>query len=318
MATPIRIDETLLSRLCPARPETGHKGTFGRLLIYAGSTGMGGAAVMAAGSALRSGAGLVYVLTPKDVLTPLLIRCPEALGIPIPEEKESSSPLVPMSAGLGRLMPPAPSEKENWFSSILSDKQAVLMGPGLQTERKDVLTNLPFAIENAPHLVLDAGALTVLSKHPEMMNLLKMRREKGLSPVVLTPHLGEFKRLLPSWEEGDFSAAGAFAVEYGVMLVLKSNETNLFTSSGKWYSNPVRNSGLAKGGSGDVLSGLLSGLLAQGMNEEDAAVSAVGIHSLAAKLCREKLGARAMLPTDLWTYFGACFQRLQWEEGITS
>ena len=174
MATPIRIDETLLSRLCPARPETGHKGTFGRLLIYAGSTGMGGAAVMAAGSALRSGAGLVYVLTPKDVLTPLLIRCPEALGIPLPEEKESSSPLVPMSAGLGRLMPPAPSEKENWFSSILSDKQAVLMGPGLQTERKDVLTNLPFAIENAPHLVLDAGALTVLSKYPEMMDLLKM------------------------------------------------------------------------------------------------------------------------------------------------
>lgn len=317
MATPIRIDETLLSRLCPARPETGHKGTFGRLLIYAGSTGMGGAAVMAAGSALRSGTGLVYVLTSQDVLTPLLIRCPEALGIPLPQEK-TSSPLVPMAGGLSRLMPAVPAEKESWFSKIISDKQAVLMGPGLQPDRQDVLSNLPFALENAPHLVLDAGALTVLSAHPEKLSLLTSRREKGLSPVVLTPHLGEFKRLLPSWEEGDYASASAFAVEYGVVLVLKSNETNLFTSSGKWYSNPVRNSGLAKGGSGDILAGLLSGLLSQGMSEEDAAVSAVGIHSLAGKLCREKLGARAMLPTDLWTYFGACFQRLQWEEGITS
>ena len=122
MATPIRIDETLLSRLCPARPETGHKGTFGRLLIYAGSTGMGGAAVMAAGSALRSGAGLVYVLTSQDVLTPLLIRCPEALGIPLPQEK-TSSPLVPMAGGLSRLMPAVPAEKESWFSKIISDKQ---------------------------------------------------------------------------------------------------------------------------------------------------------------------------------------------------
>ena len=318
MATPIRIDETLLSNLCPARPETGHKGTFGRLLIYAGSIGMGGAAVMAAGSALRSGAGLVYVLTPEEVLTPLLIRCPEALGIPLPEEKNASSHLVPMSGGLSRLMPSAPAEKENWFSPLLSDKQAVLIGPGLRPDRPDVLSNLPVALEKAPHLVLDAGALTVLSAHPEMMDLLKKRREKGLSPAVLTPHLGEFKRLLPTWEEGDFSAAGAFSVEYDVVLVLKSHETNLFTSSGKWYSNPVRNSGLAKGGSGDVLSGLLCGLLSQGMNEEDAAVAAVGIHSLAGKLCREEMGARAMLPTDLWTYFGACFQRLLWEEGITS
>ena len=318
MATPILIDETLLTSLCPARPETGHKGTFGRLLIYAGSIGMGGAALMAAGSALRSGAGLVYVLTPNEVLSPLLIRCPEALGIPLPEERNVSSHLVPMGGGLSRLMPAAPAEKESWFLPLLSDKQAVLMGPGLQTDRQDVLLNLPIAIEKAPHLVLDAGALTVLSSHPEMMDLLKKRREKGLAPAVLTPHLGEFKRLLPIWKEGDLSAAGAFATEYGVVLVLKSNETNLFTSSGKWYSNPVRNSGLAKGGSGDVLSGLLCGLLSQGMSEEDAAVCAVGIHSLAGKLCREEKGARAMLPTDLWNYFGASFQRLKWEEGITS
>ena len=110
--------------------------------------------------------------------------------------------------------------------------------------------------------------------------------------------------------------ASAWAEEMNVTLVLKSHETNVFTSDGKWYSNSVSNTGLAKGGSGDVLAGLLTGFLAQGMPEETSSVSAVGIHSLAGRLCAAEHGRRAMLPTMLWNYYDKCFTMLKWEEGM--
>lgn len=310
MQSPIDITEELVSAMCLERPETGHKGTFGRLLIYAGSTGMGGAAIMATESALCSGVGLVYVLAPENILTPLMTRCPEALGIMISNDqiephRPSATPLV---ARFGPV-------NNDWFAPLLADKDAVLMGPGLATERLDVKANLPIAIREVKHLVLDAGALAVLAASDEWKNWLAERRDAGLAPLVMTPHQGEFQRLFPGWEMGDLASAGAFAEEYGVMLVLKSNETNIFTPSGKWYSNRVSNSGLAKGGSGDVLAGLLAGLLATGMNEEAAAVSAVKIHSLAGEYARVEYGARAMLPTMLKEYYAACFDKLNWEKG---
>lgn len=289
----ITITHEWLTAKCPMRPDNGHKGTFGRVLIYAGSEGMGGAAYMAASSALSSGAGLVYVMTEKQLVTPLMTMCPEALGIAIPEEKP---------------------EKD--FSSVLSDKDACLMGPGIPKDRPDLERNILTAAKEAKHLVLDAGALSLLSENRVVRASVSARKALGLSPAVLTPHLGEFKRILPSWQEGDMAGAGAFAEEKGVVLVLKSNETNIFTPDGKWYSNPKGNSGLAKGGSGDVLAGLLTGLLAQGMTEEDAAVCAVGIHSLAAEMCAAEHGKRAMRPTMLRDYYGKCFKMLKWEEGM--
>ncbi len=310
MPSSIDITETLVSNLHPQRPEQGHKGTFGRLLIYAGSKGMGGAAILTTGAALRSGVGLVYVMTPDEVQIPLMTRCPEALQIQIPSAQlEPKHPQVtPFTA---RMEFP----QKDAFSSLLVDKHAVLMGPGLATERVDVKDNLPVAISEASHLVLDAGALSVLAASGKQNEWLIARSKAGMAPVVLTPHMGEFQRLLPSWKMGDLAAAGAFAKENAVVLVLKSNETNIFTPSGKWYSNHVSNSGLAKGGSGDVLAGILAGLLASGMTEEDAAVSAVKIHSMAGTLARAKHGIYAMLPSMLWDELEVCYDKLQWEKG---
>ena len=312
-ASPSQITQELLSSLCPPRDEAGHKGTFGRLLVYAGSTGRGGAAYMAASSALRSGVGLVYLLTPSELILPLMTMCPEAIGISVPDSacKTPSAHVVPLVAR-ERLTP------ENWIEKYLSDKDAVLLGPGIATDRKDVRQQFSYIAENAKHLVLDAGALSILSENEDLWRSLSSRRERGLDPAVLTPHIGEFKRLDPSWENGDMASAQAFAVKNEIVLVLKSHQTNIFTSDGKWYSNRESNSGLAKGGSGDVLSGLLAGFLAQGLDAEKSAACAVGIHALAGRLCADEHGRRAMLPTMLWNYYDRCFQMLKWEEGMES
>ncbi len=291
---PLLITHELIAGKCPARPDSGHKGTFGRALICAGSPGMGGAAYMASSSALRSGAGLIYIKTARELLTPLMTMCPEALGI----SREDTS-----------------EDFETWFTQVLSDKDACLIGPGIRPDDPELYDMIAIAAKNARHLVLDAGALSCLAEHESLLDELKERSSRGLPPAVLTPHIGEFKRLMPGYSEEETERAGSFSEENGVVLVLKSHVTNVFTSDGKWYSNPVSNSGLAKGGSGDVLAGLLTGLLAQGMREEDAAVCAVGIHSLAGKLCAEEHGTRAMLPTMLWQYYDKCFKILKWEEG---
>jgi len=309
--TPVILNEELIMSKCPTRPDSGHKGTFGRMLVYAGSEGMGGAAYMAASSALRSGVGLVYILTEKALITPLMTMCPEALGIPIPESLtggDPSSKLVPLRGNF--------VDMTKVFSGILSDKDACLIGPGIPPSRRDLAEGIAVAAKEAKHLVLDAGALTLLSSNDQVRDAVFSRVREGRAPAVLTPHIGEFLRLCPGYQIGDMQRASAFAMENGVVLVLKSNETNIFSPYGKWYSNQGGNSGLAKGGSGDVLAGLLTGLLAQGLAEEDAAVCAVGIHSLAGKLCAEEHGKRAMLPTMLWQYYDRCFKLLKWEEGM--
>ena len=332
MQAPFLITETLLAGKCPARPDFGHKGTFGRALICAGSPGMGGAAYMAASSALRSGVGLVYVLTEQELLSPLMTLCPEALGLTFPVKGRGASPELLASSDASSSRPvsgkgtgplfrngnlvagAAPFAK--WFARQLSEKDAVLIGPGIPPESERLGIMIRIAAEHAQHLVLDAGALSLLAEDSEAMKIVSLRTSRGLPPAVLTPHIGEFTRLLPGFKKGDMRRASAWAEEMNVTLVLKSHETNVFTSDGKWYSNSVSNTGLAKGGSGDVLAGLLTGFLAQGMPEETSSVSAVGIHSLAGRLCAAEHGRRAMLPTMLWNYYDKCFTMLKWEEGM--
>ena len=324
MQTPFLISKEMLSSKCPARPEFGHKGTFGRALICAGSQGMGGAAYMAAASALRSGAGLVYILTEEELLSPLLTMCPEALGLFFPGKMYGSgaelaaSPKAkgPLLANGQRVMGTSPFAQ--WFAEQLTGKEACLIGPGIPPSSKKLNMMIRIAAEHAPHLILDAGALTCLAQDPEALSIVSKRTSHGLAPAVLTPHIGEFLRFapVPKGKKGaEMRVASAFAEENKVVLVLKSHETNIFTPDGKWYSNPVENSGLAKGGSGDVLAGLLTGLLSQGMTEEDASLCAVGIHSLAGRMCAEEHGKRAMLLTMLWNYYDKCFMELKWEEG---
>ena len=310
MQTPIMITPELISAKCPVRPSFGHKGTFGRALICAGTPGMGGAAYMAAASALRSGAGLVYVLTEPDLLSPLMTLCPQAIGLAYMAPTRAVVPMMKSNAAVVN------STYINWFSDQLPEKNSCLIGPGIPPTSDKLGIMIRLAAKNSRHLVLDAGALTYLANDPEAMNEVSLRISRGLAPAVLTPHRGEFARLIPGFTEKKMNLASAFAEEKGITLVLKSNETNIFTSDGKWYSNRCDNSGMAKGGSGDVLAGLLTGFLAQGMTEEDASVCAVGIHSMAGELCAADNGRRAMLPTMLWEYYGTCFKKLKWEEGM--
>ncbi len=336
MQTPILIDQEFIAARCPSRPAEGHKGTFGRVLLCAGTPGMGGAACMAASSALRSGAGLVYVLTAKELIPPLMTLCPEALGLffedgapyAVPASAVSATSSAPMASpavakvSLGDpVVATYPGKSGNsgfdeFFTEALSGKDACLIGPGIPASADTLGTMIRIAAGRAPHLVLDAGSLEYLASHDDVMQEVSSRISRGFSPAVMTPHMGEFARFAPGNNEDVMARASAFAAEKGVVLVLKNSETNIFTSDGKWYSNPVSNSGLAKGGSGDVLAGLLTGLLAQGMTEEDAAACAVGIHSLAGKLCAGEHGVRAMLPTMLPRYYETAFKMLKWEEGM--
>ncbi len=292
--SPILITAAEIERKAPARPVGGHKGTFGTLLIDAGSPGMGGAAYLCCAAALRSGTGLVRLFVPEGLMSPLLQLCPQAISVAAPDIPET------------RL-------RQLKNHSVTAD--AVVFGPGLNPEADGIEYDLVYLIDNVPALILDASAMTMIAAHREIMEPAFSRRgEKGLPPCILTPHPGEFSRLLPGWDKTDRrDAPGDFARKHGVILVLKGHETAVFTPRGVWYINATGNDGMAKGGSGDVLAGLIGGFMAQGMAAEDAAISAVYIHGLSGDITRDRLGRRVMQPTDMIDSFTEAFGRCGWE-----
>ncbi len=289
----IVLDDARVREWAPARPPDAHKGLFGRVMVFGGSPGMGGAATLAVGAALRSGAGLVHALVAAAARAGIDVRHPEALVV-APE----SFP---------------PSSRELAAHGV--DKQVVLAGPGLAVgapERERIAQLAMFA----GALVLDAGALTALAaEHERMLALLRQRVEQGLPPAVLTPHPGEFARLAPDLPLADpLAAARALARRCRGVVVLKGASTVIAASDGRCAINPTGNNGLATGGSGDVLAGLLAGLLAQGMAAWPAACAAVYLHGLAADWAARSRGRRALLPGDLAEYFAQAFRQCGWEE----
>ena len=292
MADTVYLSKELISGFEPQRPDDGHKNTFGTALICAGSEYMTGAAVMATGAALRSGAGLVRVFSDEKTLDAIRVSEPCALLSSRPEE----------TAGLLRKA-----------SELSESSSAVLIGSGIPQEYKDLEFLVCRFLENADNVVLDAGAL--VSKYDvwgRIAECLKARK----SPAVITPHIGEFARLvrLPKSEvlaNAEELALG-FARNNNCVVVLKSSKTLIATPDGKLYVNDAPNSGLAKGGSGDVLAGLITGFLAQGMEPYKAACSAVFIHSKAGEAAAEEVGTRAMLPEDLIIYLPGAYEDAGW------
>lgn len=292
MADTVYLSKELISGFEPQRPDDGHKNTFGTALICAGSEYMTGAAVMATGAALRSGAGLVRVFSDEKTLDAIRVSEPCALLSSRPEE----------TAGLLRKA-----------SELSESSSAVLIGSGIPQEYKDLEFLVCRFLENADNVVLDAGAL--VSKYDvwgRIAECLKARK----SPAVITPHIGEFARLvrLPKSEvlaNAEELTLG-FARNNNCVVVLKSSKTLIATPDGKLYVNDAPNSGLAKGGSGDVLAGLITGFLAQGMEPYKAACSAVFIHSKAGEAAAEEVGTRAMLPEDLIIYLPGAYEDAGW------
>lgn len=265
------IDEKLVDNFMPIRKRNTHKGSFGKILAICGSKLMTGAAYFSVMGALRSGVGLVTLAVPKCIL-------------PVMQEK---------------LNEPIFIEYEDDFEVIINslEKNSVCLigcGIGLSKLSKNLVK---IVTENSKiPLVIDADAITILSNHMELIDNIK-------STVVLTPHLAEFSRLcnksVLEINNDKINIAKKFSKEKNVITVLKGAYSLVVTPNGNVYINKTGNSGLAKGGSGDVLAGIIASLIAQGLSEEIAACCAVYFHGLAADNLAEKISEYGITPTDL-------------------
>lgn len=283
----VRVTNDLVRDMCPQRDGKGHKGTFGTVLITAGCGTMSGALCLCTGAALRSGAGLVRTFTQRGALLSTRVNLPCALLSAFEEDRTDNLRLG---------------------SRLLEKAASAAIGPGIDLEDKRYADILDLYIREAERLVIDAGAITLISKNREYyLPLLKERK----TPAVLTPHIGEFKRLSGKEEDLEKEAL-KMAEEINSVIVLKSSTTFIADPEGESYILEEENSGLAKGGSGDVLTGLISGLTAQGMSPINAAISGVRIHSNCGILAREKYGERAMLPSDLPEFLPESFKMAGW------
>ncbi|SFI89622.1 NAD(P)H-hydrate dehydratase [Planctomicrobium piriforme] len=274
----------------PRRPAESHKGTFGRVLIVAGSPGMSGAAALAGLGALRGGAGLVYIATPKSLL-------------PIVGAIEPSYLTLPLSDGDdGQLATSALAEIE----AAMEGKNACGIGPGLGASPsvQKVVTTL-YRTAKLP-MLFDADALNCLSKEREILS------SPG-GPRILTPHPGEFARLIDSdiktVQANREKLAIEFAAENKVVLVLKGHAT-VVTDGERVYTNTTGNSGMATGGTGDVLTGLTTALLAQQMPTFEAAQLAVFLHGRAGDLAAEELSEPGLIASDLARFLGKAWLSL--------
>ena len=265
--------QSVLSIL-PERDPFGHKGTFGKVLLLCGSRGFTGAAYLAAMGALRSGAGLVYLGVPESIYAIEAVKLNEPVVFPLPDKE-------------GKLSAEAIPQILNRLPAM----DAILIGCGLGIS-EGTLAVVKAVLENvACPVVLDADGINVLSGH---MDILRGRQY----PTILTPHDGEFRRVGGSVGDDRMASAGAFASEFGCVLLLKGHRTCV-TDGVTGYVNRTGNSGMAVGGSGDVLAGILTGLLGQGMEPLKAAACAAWLHGAAGDLCASELGQYAMLPTDM-------------------
>lgn len=271
-------DGACLGQILRRRAPDAHKGSFGRLLLVCGSESMPGAACLAALAAARSGVGLVSVAAPAAVRQILAARLAEPVYHPIPDAAQWTEETVAGLAAYARTF------------------DGVLVGCGVGNH--PMLGRLVAALlsEAGAPLVLDADALNALSGRVE---ILKSKRRE----VVLTPHPMEFSRLsgrpVADIQADRCQVAKDFAAAYGVTLVLKGTGTVIAHPDGRAFVNPTGNSGLAKGGSGDVLAGLVASLVAQGNTPFDAAVAGVYLHGLAADRLRPAYSEYGLLPSDL-------------------
>ena len=284
------ITEQLVRDMAPARDDKCHKNDFGHVLVIAGSEFMTGALLLCASSALRSGAGLVTAFSTREALEPLKSYNPCAL---------TASWEDGVTATLRKA------------SALMKKTTAVVIGPGLDESDPRSKALVEEVLLNAKALVIDAGALNIISKYKEeLLPVLATRKSRELLPAVITPHIGEMRRLLKG--EVTPEVCAKFAVDNTCLLVLKDNKTLIYTPHDTWYSIQGDNSGMAKGGSGDVLTGLIGGFLAQGIKPCNAGVAAVYMHSKAGLLAATLKGKRCMLPTDVLETLTQTFRETGW------
>jgi NAD(P)H-hydrate epimerase len=252
------------------RARFSHKGTYGHVLLVAGSAIKTGAAILAAKACLRSGAGLLHVHLPEKARLPIQVAVPEAMISPDPHE--------------------------HWFSKLpdLSMFNVIAAGPGLGTEEETV-QGFKLLIQNSKlPLVLDADALNILAENKTWLAFLPKN-------TILTPHPKEFERLAGKWQNSfeRMKLQKELSVRFGLIIILKGAFTCVSMPDGKCYFNPTGNPGMATAGSGDALTGIITGLIAQGYSPAKASLLGVYLHGLAGDLAAEQLGMESMLASDI-------------------
>lgn len=269
-----RLNHGDVLKLLPNRRLDAHKGDFGKILLLAGSVGYTGAPVLSALGALRAGAGLVFLGVPESIYQIAAMKLIEPIVFPLPQQDGMLS-----QEALPRILEKA------------SSMDAVLIGPGLgcSAATEEIVCQVLSAYPGP--VVLDADGINLVGKHKDILR-------GRTSPTILTPHAGEFQRLTGRKPENRLDSAVEAAKDLGVILVLKGHET-VITDGAAAYLNPTGNPGMAVGGSGDVLAGMIVSLLGQKIPPLEAAACGAWLHGAAGDLCAKELGQYGMLPTDM-------------------
>lgn len=283
----LAIDTGMVAACFPKRAADSHKGTYGHVLCITGSYGMAGASMLCTRAALRCGAGLVTAAVPDSIYPIVAAGIPEAVFLPLPGS--SSSARIALR---GRV----------------ETASAVVLGCGLGTDEAAEGRVADVLAHGSCPLVLDADGINCAALHIDML-------KTGNHPLILTPHPGEMARLIgcsiEQVQRNRARVARSFAEQYGVTLVLKGHETLIASPGQATLVNRTGNPGMATGGSGDVLAGMIGAFLAQGMEPQQAAMCAVHLHGLAGDRAAARLSQHAMLPSDLLDELGDLFLILE-------
>jgi len=273
-------------RLPDRQPDT-HKGDYGRLLIIAGSVGYTGAPALAARAASRTGAGLVFLGVPNPVYNIMAAKLDEEMPFPLPADN------------FGRLGANAAGE----ILRRAADCDALLIGPGLGTSKE--LSELVMSIIRIvkAQIILDADGINAIAGNADVL-------DKAGRPVILTPHMGEYNRLAGDIGTDRLNSSRGFATKYRCVLVLKGHRTITALPDGRAYINTTGGPAMAKGGSGDVLAGMIAAFAAQKFSAKDAAAAAVFIHGLAGDMCSAGLGEYSVTASDIITMLPTAMKRV--------
>lgn len=268
------LDHEQVHKFLPDRDPWGHKGSFGKALLICGSRGYTGAAYLASMGALRSGSGLVFLGVPNSIYEIEAVKLNEPVVFPLPD-----------TAGMLNL------QSISQIQQRLPQMDAVLIGCGLGISPETEAV-VKMVLENAAcPVVVDADGITLLKGHKDILRGRKY-------PTIITPHDGEFKRIGGCIGEERMASAASFAREWNCIVLLKGHRTCI-TDGMTHYRNVTGNPGMAVGGSGDVLAGIIAGLLGQGISPLEAAACGAWLHGAAGDLCAEEIGQYGMLPTDM-------------------
>lgn len=272
------------------RTALSHKGNFGKTLLLGGSKGMNGAILLALRAAHASGVGYAYIRVPEEIVSHVLASSPESLIDVYPKD-------------------------ESTWSALLDKVDSVALGPGAG-QAKWLDQALDIILEKANNLIIDADGLNYLARLENWTELAKSRLKSNKNPLILTPHPGEFTRLAPDLKElllfDRQEAARILAERSSAIIVLKGHTTVIAMPNGEVYLNSSGNQALAKAGSGDVLTGLAAGFLAQYQRPQEAISLAVYFHGLLADLAVDDFGIRGVLPSELMNYASSAYQVLGW------